>query len=79
MAELGASGYTLPVWVAAAARAALQQLLGEPFCNEQPLLLERGAQQPELLPVQAVAPLGRVAIWRWLCVKGVRPWISPGA
>ena len=58
MDELGASGYTLPVWVAAAARAALQQLLGEPFCNEQPLLLERGAQQPELLPVQAVAPLG---------------------
>jgi cobalt-precorrin-5B (C1)-methyltransferase len=32
-------GYTLPVWLAAAARAALVALLGEPFEAQQPLLL----------------------------------------
>ena len=31
------SGLTLPVWVAAAAKAALQVLLGEPFEPEQQL------------------------------------------
>ncbi|WP_411869978.1 cobalt-precorrin-5B (C(1))-methyltransferase CbiD [Vulcanococcus limneticus] len=53
------SGYTLPVWVAAAARAALAQLRGEPFQAEQPLLLEQeGAAGPQLVPVVAAAPLG---------------------
>jgi len=44
-----ASGYTLPVWVAAAARAALGQLLGEPFAAQQQLWLD----PPDALPVAA--------------------------
>ena len=44
-----ASGYTLPVWVAAAARAALGQLLGEPFAAQQQLRLD----PPDALPVAA--------------------------
>ena len=53
------SGYTLPVWVAAAARAALAQLVGEPFQEEQPLLLElEGAAAAQPVPVVAAAPLG---------------------
>ncbi len=49
-------GLILPVWLAAAARAAVQVLLGEPFCPEQPLELEPGAPvQP--VPVEAAAPL----------------------
>ncbi len=52
-------GYTLPVWVAAAARAALVQLRGEPFQAEQPLWLEpEGAAAPRPVPVVAVGPLG---------------------
>ena len=54
------SGYTLPVWVAAAARAAVAQLRGEPFQAEQPLPLDlsrpEGPLQP--VPVMAAAPLG---------------------
>ena len=60
-----ASGYTLPVWVAAAARAALGQLLGEPFAAQQQLWLDppdalRVAAQPEPTPVtvEAAALLG---------------------
>ena len=53
------SGYTLPVWVAAAARAALAQLVGEPFREEQPMLLElEGAAAAQPVPVVAAAPLG---------------------
>ena len=53
------SGYTLPVWVAAAARAALAQLVGEPFQEEQPLLLElEGAAAAQPVPVVAAAPAG---------------------
>ena len=52
--------YTLPVWVAAAARAAVSQLLGESFAPEQPLPLDRSDPQapPTLVPVVAAAPLG---------------------
>jgi len=55
-----ASGFTLPVWVAAAARAALLALRGEPFSAEQPLLLDPEApgDTPVLIPVVAAAPLG---------------------
>jgi cobalt-precorrin-5B (C1)-methyltransferase len=54
------SGYTLPVWVAAAARAAVAQLLGEPFQAEQPLQLDPCSGHPGLepVPVVAAAPLG---------------------
>jgi cobalt-precorrin-5B (C1)-methyltransferase len=52
-------GYTLPVWVAAAARAALVQLRGEPFSGEQPLRLDPSDPTAEaLVPVVAAAPLG---------------------
>ena len=53
-------GYILPVWVAAAARAALAQLLAEPFSTEQALQLSPSApdQPPQLVPVVAAAPLG---------------------
>ncbi|EDY38367.1 cobalamin biosynthesis protein CbiD [Cyanobium sp. PCC 7001] len=50
------SGFILPVWLAAAARAAVQALLGEPFAAHQPLELEPGAS-PTPVPVEAVAPL----------------------
>jgi cobalt-precorrin-5B (C1)-methyltransferase len=52
-------GYTLPVWVAAAARAALQRLRGEPFHATQLMRLdpaEPGAE-PAPLPVEAAALL----------------------
>ncbi|MCP9850277.1 cobalt-precorrin-5B (C(1))-methyltransferase CbiD [Cyanobium sp. Morenito 9A2] len=50
-------GWTLPVWVAAAARAAVGALRGEPFTAEQPLeLLEPAGVRS--VPVVAAAPLG---------------------
>ena len=49
-------GLTLPVWVAAAAKAALQVLLGEPFNAEQQL--NQGSDRPSLqVPVCSAAPL----------------------
>ncbi len=49
-------GWTLPVWLAAAARAALGCLLRQPFRAEQPLeLLEPAGLQP--VPVRAAAEL----------------------
>ena len=52
-----AEGYTLPVWVAAAARAALLALQGQPFAADQPLDLVQPAEiRP--VPVVAAAPLG---------------------
>jgi cobalt-precorrin-5B (C1)-methyltransferase len=53
-------GFTLPVWVAAAARAALLRLLGEPFQVRQPLVLDFGAgpnTTPTPVPVEAAALL----------------------
>jgi cobalt-precorrin-5B (C1)-methyltransferase len=47
-------GFTLPVWLAAAARAALQQLRAEPVERPQPLQLEAGRVP---VPIEAVAPL----------------------
>jgi cobalt-precorrin-5B (C1)-methyltransferase len=50
------SGYTLPVWAAAAARAALQTLLEQEPALLQPLQLAPGAA-PEPVPVEAAARL----------------------
>jgi cobalt-precorrin-5B (C1)-methyltransferase len=53
-------GFTLPVWVAAAARAALLRLLGEPFLAQQPLRLDLSAPPGAALtpiPVEAAAVL----------------------
>ncbi|MFQ6539473.1 MULTISPECIES: cobalt-precorrin-5B (C(1))-methyltransferase CbiD [Aphanothece] len=50
------TGFILPVWFAAAARAAVLGLLGEPWRDSQPLELDPGAE-PTLVPVEAVAPL----------------------
>jgi len=50
-------GYTLPVWVCAAARAALQVLRGDPFMAEQALQLDPDQPQTAAVPVQAAAPL----------------------
>ncbi len=53
-------GYSLPVWVAAAARAAVGQLSGDSFTAEQPLQLDPSApdRPAEAVPVVAAAPLG---------------------
>ncbi|MEB3184252.1 MAG: cobalt-precorrin-5B (C(1))-methyltransferase CbiD [Cyanobacteriota bacterium] len=51
-----AAGWTLPVWAAAAARAALIVLRGEPFAQGQPLVLAPGAD-PQPVPVLAAAPM----------------------
>ncbi|MBU6250435.1 MAG: cobalt-precorrin-5B (C(1))-methyltransferase [Cyanobacteria bacterium REEB417] len=50
-------GYILPVWVCAAARAALQVLRGDPFVADQALQLDPGQPQTATVPVQAAAPL----------------------
>ncbi len=56
-------GYTVPVWLAAAARAALLSLRGEAWQRLQPLWLDPSpagpeqAQQPALVPVESAAPL----------------------
>jgi cobalt-precorrin-5B (C1)-methyltransferase len=50
-------GYTLPVWVCAAARAALQVLRGDPFMARQALQLDPDQPQTASVPVQAAAPL----------------------
>ena len=53
-------GYTLPVWVCAAAKAAVQVLLGQAFAADQLLQLdlERPEEPPQTVPVVAAAPLG---------------------
>jgi len=51
-------GYTLPVWVCAAARAALQVLAGQGFAAEQPLQLDLANGQTTAVPVLSAAPLG---------------------
>jgi cobalt-precorrin-5B (C1)-methyltransferase len=51
-------GYTLPVWVAAAARAALGQLLGDALELQVPLWLDpEQAAEPVPVPVEAAALL----------------------
>jgi len=55
--QLSGSGWTLPVWTAAAARAALIALRAEQFTPQQPLELEPGAA-PQRVPVLAAALLG---------------------
>lgn len=53
-----AAGFILPVWCAAAARAALQVLVGKTVGPGllQPLVLQLGVE-PQLVPIEAVAPL----------------------
>jgi cobalt-precorrin-5B (C1)-methyltransferase len=56
-------GYTVPVWLTAAARAALLTLRGEPWERLQPLWLDPAAapgapgSEPRRVPVEAAAPL----------------------
>ena len=56
-------GYTVPVWLTAAARAALLTLRGEPWERLQPLWLDPAAapgapgSEPQRVPVEAAAPL----------------------
>ena len=56
----GSVGYTLPVWVCAAAKSAVQVLSGQAFAADQLLQLdpERPEQPPQSVPVVAAAPLG---------------------
>jgi cobalt-precorrin-5B (C1)-methyltransferase len=56
--QADAGGFILPVWCAAAARAALQGLVGK-LSSEllQPVRLQVTGE-PQLVPVEAVAPLG---------------------
>ncbi len=67
-ADASSGGFTLPVWLAAAARAALQQLRAEPVQRLQPLWLAvppplpfTPGPEPEParvpVPIEAVAPL----------------------
>ena len=53
-------GYSLPVWVAAAARSAVGQLRGAPITAEQPLQLDPAVPERPVEPVSVVAaaPLG---------------------
>ena len=59
----GTGGYTVPVWLTAAARAALLTLRGEPWERLQPLWLDPAAapgapgSEPQRVPVEAAAPL----------------------
>ena len=55
--QAGSSGHTLPVWVTAAAVAAVRQLRGEPFQPEETLELLRPAGRGRL-PVEQAALLG---------------------
>jgi cobalt-precorrin-5B (C1)-methyltransferase len=56
--QADAVGFILPVWCAAAARAALQGLVGQPSSELlQPVRLQV-TDEPQLVPVEAVAPLG---------------------
>ncbi|MFN7230030.1 MAG: cobalt-precorrin-5B (C(1))-methyltransferase CbiD [Synechococcaceae cyanobacterium] len=65
-----ARGLTLPVWAAAAARAALMALRGDGFSPLQPLdLLDGGPPRP--VPVCSAAPLGPdLALGRSRCDPG---------
>ena len=56
--RMDSSGLTLPVWVAAAARAALQCLLAMPVDERQVLTLP-DRSEPLRVPVQSVAPLAQ--------------------
>ncbi|QBE67661.1 Cobalt-precorrin-5B (C1)-methyltransferase [Synechococcus sp. WH 8101] len=69
--RMDSSGLTLPVWVAAAARAALQCLLGMPVEETQVLTLP-DRSEPLRVPVQSVAPLaqGEQALAISLCDPG---------
>lgn len=83
-------GYTVPVWLAAAARAALIHLRGEPCTRTQPLWLDPTAlaagAQPQPVPVEAVAPLADGWVLAMACcdpgsdvldlTRGLRLWVQ---
>ena len=83
-------GYTVPVWLAAAARAALIHLRGEPSTRTQPLWLDPTALgddvQPQPVPVEAVAPLADGWVLAMACcdpgpevldlTRGLRLWVQ---
>jgi cobalt-precorrin-5B (C1)-methyltransferase len=73
-----APGYTLPVWVAAAARAAVAALLGEPFAPTRELdLLAAGGRRA--LPVRAAALLAPdQALGEAVCDPGDRLDLTRG-
>ena len=77
-ASTSMSGYTLPVWLAAAARAALGALLGEPFDPRRPIdVLEPPGAVP--VPVRAAAALGDGwAMGEALCDPGDRLDLTRG-
>ena len=83
-------GYTVPVWLAAAARAALIHLRGEPSTRTQPLWLDPttvgDVVQPQPVPVQAVAPLADGWVLAMACcdpgpevldlTRGLQLWVQ---
>ena len=83
-------GYTVPVWLAAAARAALIHLRGEPSTRTQPLWLDPttvgAGAQPQPVPVEAVAPLADGWVLAMACcdpgpevldlTRGLQLWVQ---
>lgn len=63
---LSSVGWTLPVWLAAAARAALITLRGEPFAQAQPLQLgpEAGLRHVPVLASSSLGPAAALAMAR---------------
>ncbi|MCS5697590.1 cobalt-precorrin-5B (C(1))-methyltransferase CbiD [Cyanobium sp. FGCU-52] len=72
------AGYTLPVWVVAAARAALGALLGEPFDPQRPLeLLEPPGPRPVAVRAAALLAEGW-ALGEAVCDPGDRLDLTRG-
>ena len=83
-------GYTVPVWLTAAARAALVILLGQPWQRHQPLWLHPDAaaagELPARVPVQAAAPLADGWVLAMACcdpgpevldlTRGLQLWVQ---
>ena len=59
-ASVPVSGYTLPVWLAAAARAAVGALVGEPFESQQTLRL-LAPPDSAMVPVRAASSGARAS------------------
>ena len=84
------AGYTVPVWLTAAARAALVTLLGQPWQRYQPLWLhpeaEAAGELPARVPVQAAAPLADGWVLAMACcdpgpevldlTRGLQLWVQ---
>ena len=84
------AGYTVPVWLTAAARAALVILLGQPWQRHQPLWLHPDAaaagELPARVPVLAAAPLADGWVLAMACcdpgpevldlTRGLQLWVQ---